>query len=1144
MSFDFNAFGAKLAAILLALSTARIAKSEHVVRFLRKFGYERLKGDFETLYVHALVMRRFAGTPPPLLKLFKEEAVVGAFQRAWKEGDREPFNKKARWAIQTFADGDEVRSLDVNVEEEVRKFFDTFDELVTKARSPGDQRADRLLQEIHETLVVKPTPTVRVIPTEAQRFQRDLGEWLEACGYVRDRDPEWIDDDTFDLVVDLPRRRGKDRYLVRGFQGVADAGKLHDLPQPGDRRVDESWLVSPIDVAREARAKADEEKQDRFVYTFDDLIDEVVRLDKYEAYLRHEVERRKLPDYYVPLRCRRPQLDREGVARAEGLHESLEEFVDRWLEQPVREHMSILGEFGMGKTWFTLRLAYNRLQAYHQARHEKRPRGRYPLLIQLRDYAKAVSVKSLLSEFFFDRFEVGLPSMKAFNVLNRMERFLLIFDGFDEMQRRVDYQMVVDNFWKLAKAVVPGAKAVLTCRDEHFRYEREAREVLAGKEMASTTKIVLVPPRFDVVHIEPFDEDRIREAIIARQGKRAGKKTADLVLSQPALADLARRPVMIEMVLSTLDDIKGRESLATSQVYLFATDAQMRRNIKEERTFTSMTDKVLFLCELAWEMHRTETLKINYKLFPDHIRRVFGVKVAEEEKDHWHFDLMAQTLLVRDAEGNYSFAHRGLVEYFSAYRLLARAGALAEEFVERYRDHPDQPAPPEIMEQPDPAQLHDCWGAAPFHPNLVTFLAEMGSGKDALLRLIDWTKGKDESEVGFVGGNAATVLIGIDQNALAGSDLRGASLRQASLAGADLGKCTARKADLRGADLMATDLTKSDLRQARLGEAKVSGLAGLATLACDASGEILFGGPRDGGWVYDLARRRFIDVFGRAGANWTANRAVSDDGRWLAYAHKDHLRVGRVDPRAGPIHWQKSQVEADVSWAGVAWHPAGWFLVISYVGVYRLEPSAPPRVEKLTELSAELCHATAPGVAVCPPWWFVGSENETSVWDEGQQRVVASLPVSAYAGERPEVSPAGDRVSIANQNGLFVFDTRSCEQIGHVEGNSGSCAHGWSPKGTRLAFCVARTVLVVDASDLQIRRQLQLPGYSRNVAFHGPDELIVVDDKSTIHLYDLKTGDIIFSAPQVPPCDGANFRGATGLDDETRKALKQGGARV
>ncbi len=490
-------------------------------------------------------------------------------------------------------------------------------------------------------------------------------------------------------------------------------------------------------VSAAALEASEADKGDRIVRTFDDLIDEEVDFSKYETFLEHEIEVRRLRELYVPLCCRRPEVDRQGEVQGESTIPGLRKHVDRWLEQTLAEHISVLGEFGMGKTWFCLRLADARLSDWRKAKAAGRPRGRFPLLIQLRDYVSAPTIESLLSDFFFNRFETRLPSLRAFEVLNRMGRFLLIFDGFDEMARRIDYQKVIDHFWELAKVVLPGSKAVLTCREEHFRYAREARAVLAGEEMASHAKIVLVPPRFDVVHLEPLEPEQIRQAIIKRHGKESGKRAADVVLGHATLLDLARRPVMVEMLMESLDELVGRERIVTSQVYLIATDRQIRKNIKEERTFTTISDKVRFLCELAWEMHSSESLRLHYKLFPGRIREIFGDVVADEEKDHWAYDLTGQTLLVRDEHGNYTFAHRGLVEYFSAYRLLAQAGALNTEFRERYRDDRICPADGLILERA--RKLPDSWGRAPFHPNLVDFLAEMADGEESMVRLVEDT---------------------------------------------------------------------------------------------------------------------------------------------------------------------------------------------------------------------------------------------------------------------------------------------------------------------------------------------------------------------------------------------------------------------
>ncbi len=120
-----------------------------------------------------------------------------------------------------------------------------------------------------------------------------------------------------------------------------------------------------------------------------------------------------------------------------------------------------------------------------------------------------------------------------------------------------------------------------------------------------------------------------------------------------------------------------------SRVYLYAVRRKMERDIKEERTFTSMAEKLYFLCELSWEMLSSDRMSLNYREFPDRIRRLFGSVVHEEKDlDHWHYDMMGQTMLIRNADGDYMPARRSLLEFFVAYKFAAELGALAPDFLE------------------------------------------------------------------------------------------------------------------------------------------------------------------------------------------------------------------------------------------------------------------------------------------------------------------------------------------------------------------------------------------------------------------------------------------------------------------------------
>jgi len=567
------------------------------------------------------------------------------------------------------------------------------------------------------------------------------------------------------------------------------------------------------------------------VLTFDELIDATAQFGSYFAWLEHEVMSRGIHREYVDLACTKEEIDpdtgyRLGISRYDERNGWIDGYVDRWLDDPAKEHLSILGEFGTGKTWFSLHYAYHALQKYRGAKAAGTERPRIPIVIFLRDYARAVSVESLFSEFFFRQHEIGLPSYRAFEQLNRMGRLLLIFDGFDEMAQKVDYQKVIDNFWELARVVVPGSKVILTCRSEHFRYAQEGRDVLSGRIRASTGNIVLQAPRFEVLELAPLTDAQVRAIL----GHKADQATVERVLAEPQLLDLARRPVLIEFILEALPDLTPDTPLDMAHVYLHAVRRKMERDIKQERTFTSLADKLYFLCELSFEMLYNDRMKLHYREFPERIRTYFGPKVAAEELDHWWYDLMGQTILIRDADGNYEPAHRSLLEFFVAYKFAAELGILHPAFTdlarrqsqgemeqlsqyyrwtEYFRASGKVPAPllgfePEVIDH-----LSSTVGARPLTKAIRELMSGM-IGRDhcdilaPLLAVVRMTKGQTVDTVGFAGGNAISILndkgILIKDQDLSNTVLRAADLKKARLYGSDLSGC-----DLHGAEIRHTE---------------------------------------------------------------------------------------------------------------------------------------------------------------------------------------------------------------------------------------------------------------------------------------------------------------------------------------------------
>ena len=706
-----------------------------------------------------------------VLELLRQKETQAAFREAFAADDRAIIFKKVEKYIDEYALKDEIgdRRIDRRIDRPIDSRIDSpidclhylaefrtyFIAIVKRTRTPAEIMGNFQFQNLQENILkpqetlASPDSTAGVIGQDLV-FVRQLHAWFEAL-YDLEGDGVWRED-YFEWTIRVPARRRYDRVLVLGIQGEANIKDLDALRQSvAARNTDEGWLVasSPISPAVRAALRGDRQL---FCYTFDELIDEAADFSGYLDWLEAEVKRQKIDSLYVPLACTKEEIDPKtkltlGKSRYDERNGWIDRYINRWLDDPAQEHLSILGEFGTGKTWFVLHYAWQAVQEYRAAKAEGRPLPRLPLVIPLRDYAKAVTIESLLSEFFFHKHHVGLPNYKAFEILNRMGKLLLIFDGFDEMAAKVDRQLTIDNFWELAKVVVPGSKAILTCRTEHFPDPRKGGEIMSAGRKAQSAMAIGEMPQFDVLKLEQFNNEQVRALL----SKRAEPETTAKIMANPQLLNLARRPVMANLILAALPDVESGLPVDLARIYLYALRRQMERDVTSDRTFHSISDKLYFLCELAWEMLSKNQMSLNYSDLSDRIRSLFGSAVQEQKGlDSCHYDIMAQTLLVRNANGDYSPVSRSLLEFFVAYKFTAQLGILAPDFAE-------------VAAISFADNLRETFGQAPLTKAVLDLLLPMldpgAATGERLLDLIASTKGKTPAEVGYLGGNAATLLL-------------------------------------------------------------------------------------------------------------------------------------------------------------------------------------------------------------------------------------------------------------------------------------------------------------------------------------------------------------------------------------------------
>jgi formylglycine-generating enzyme required for sulfatase activity len=395
-------------------------------------------------------------------------------------------------------------------------------------------------------------------------------------------------------------------------------------------------------------------------FTLDGFYRELIDFEPYVRTLVRDYEASELSSYYVDLGCRSD----DGST-----YKPMDDYVDRWLDDPTRNHISILGDYGTGKTSFCRQYAAGLGRRWLDDPNQHR----IPILISLRDYAKAMNLEQLITDFLVNRYDIP-ASYEAFRRFNADGKLVLIFDGFDEMAMRVDYQTTVDNFEELARAVEEESKVVLTCRTPYFRTRAEAEDLFAcvgaesraqGRDVPEQAAIDLTGrPNFEMVQLLLFDQTDIQAMLRARfpdEWKHYWRQ----IETTYNLEELAQRPVLLDMMARSLPELEPGEAVNAAQLYQVYTDLWLEREEKKGRKLITREDKRLFMQQLALEMLRRQELSIHYSRLPERVRAHFHLEKAHEI-DYFEHDIRTCSFLNRDPQGNYKFAHKSFGEFFVA----------------------------------------------------------------------------------------------------------------------------------------------------------------------------------------------------------------------------------------------------------------------------------------------------------------------------------------------------------------------------------------------------------------------------------------------------------------------------------------------
>jgi HEAT repeat protein/energy-coupling factor transporter ATP-binding protein EcfA2 len=425
-------------------------------------------------------------------------------------------------------------------------------------------------------------------------------------------------------------------------------------------------IVASVGFVKEIKAQSAHD--DIELFTISELETSLIDFRPYVQTLIQRLENDTTLEYFVE-----PNLKREHLVLPQAAYAVLNE----WLSDPSANHMTILGDYGVGKTTLLKHLALTMAKKYQQEVLEEGARGRVPLLVDLRDYTHAISLKQIILDLL-DSHSIRPPSYGAFEYVSSDGQLLLMLDGFDEMASRGNYETTLRNFRELNRSAVGRAKIILSCRTHYFTTQEEVRkfhgqplvDVYLPKAYTDLYREIATRPNFLIVYLMEFEPDQVQRYLRRRCGERWGAVQA-FIDSTYNLTELSRKPVLLDMIVATEGRVSSDDSVVTPGIlYQVYTDIWLSKN--DWSALLNVSTKLELLERFAYLAASNPNLQLHYKAFPELIKS-WKDDISELDAIDIDRELRTASFLVRDQAGNYKFSHKSFLEFFLARYLLAQA---------------------------------------------------------------------------------------------------------------------------------------------------------------------------------------------------------------------------------------------------------------------------------------------------------------------------------------------------------------------------------------------------------------------------------------------------------------------------------------
>lgn len=402
--------------------------------------------------------------------------------------------------------------------------------------------------------------------------------------------------------------------------------------------------------------------------TLRELYDQLVDFSNYYEYTTQEFANSPLASWYVD----QTASDVEdfdtllGPALTGVLHHPLLTYVDSILFGEGERRLAILGNFGTGKSSFSVKYRDVLLKRWHTSSI-----SRLPVLISLANCRSGLDIHQIVTNEL-QRLPGVVIDLQLCMELQRMGRFVFILDGFDEMASKVDRVVINENLREIDRLHNDAPNLVLvTCRT-HFFQERVADEFLAD---------------YRIAYLKDWDRPELEEYFFKRCRDKAPEYLA-VIDSDPGLTELSRTPMLVDMILRSLSSLDAAEGVDAAALYSAYTNEWIVEQSKRRGSVMSTRQRLQFLQILAAKLFCEGRTTLHFSELYQVARDLSGY-VDATRIDYFDTDARTSTFITRDMEGNYGFRHRSFLEYFVATIIAAEMSHNSPDVVPK-RDLPQE----------------------------------------------------------------------------------------------------------------------------------------------------------------------------------------------------------------------------------------------------------------------------------------------------------------------------------------------------------------------------------------------------------------------------------------------------------------------